>query len=68
LVGSPENEYYKNFSTKKLVEKRELMQEMYLVEDSYKKHDLEAGRKEKPKPLPAILVKKQPAKLKGAMM
>lgn len=29
-----ENEYYKNFNTKKAVEKRELMQEMYLVEDS----------------------------------
>jgi len=36
IGGSPENEYYKNFSTKKLVEKRELMQEMYLLEDSIK--------------------------------
>jgi GLPGLI family protein len=29
-----ENEFYKNFSTKKAVEKRELMQDIYLVEDS----------------------------------
>ena len=36
IGGSPENEYYKNFSTKKLVEKRELMQEVYLLEDSIK--------------------------------
>jgi GLPGLI family protein len=35
-IGSPENEYYENFTTKKLAEKRELMQEMYLLEDSIK--------------------------------
>jgi GLPGLI family protein len=34
MGGSAENEYYKNFNTKKTVEARELMQEMYLVEDS----------------------------------
>lgn len=33
IGGSPENEYYKNFTTKKLIEKRELMQEMYLLKD-----------------------------------
>lgn len=32
--GSAENEYYKNFSTQKAVEIRELMDELYLVEDS----------------------------------
>lgn len=29
-----ENEYYKNFNTKRAVEKRELMQEVYIMEDS----------------------------------
>jgi GLPGLI family protein len=36
IGGSAENEYYKNFTTKKVTEKRELLQEMYLLEDSIK--------------------------------
>lgn len=32
--GGAENEYYKDFTTKKAVEKRDLMEEVYLVEDS----------------------------------
>lgn len=34
IGGSPDNEYYRNFSTQKSVEVRELMEELYLVEDS----------------------------------
>jgi GLPGLI family protein len=34
IGGSSENEYYKNFTTKRMTDKRELMQEMYLLEDS----------------------------------
>ncbi|MEO7307807.1 MAG: GLPGLI family protein [Ferruginibacter sp.] len=34
MGGGAENEYYKNFNTKKAVEARELMQEVYLIEDS----------------------------------
>ena len=34
INGGADNEYYKNFSTRQVVEKRELMQEMYLLEDS----------------------------------
>ncbi|HMK04385.1 MAG TPA: GLPGLI family protein [Ferruginibacter sp.] len=34
MGGAAENEYYKNFSTQKAVDKRELMQDIYLVEDS----------------------------------
>ncbi|MEO6720226.1 MAG: GLPGLI family protein [Ferruginibacter sp.] len=36
IGGGPENEYYKNFTTQKMADKRELMQEMYLLEDSIK--------------------------------
>lgn len=32
--GGAENEYYRNFSTKKAVEKRELMETVYLIDDS----------------------------------
>jgi GLPGLI family protein len=32
--GGAENEYYKNFTTQKTIEKRELMEDIYLVEDS----------------------------------
>lgn len=34
MGGGPENEYYRNFTTQKSVEKRELMEEIYLVDDS----------------------------------
>lgn len=34
IGGSPDNEYYRNFSTQRSVEVRELMDELYLVEDS----------------------------------
>lgn len=34
IGGGAENEFYKNFTTRRAVEKRELMQEMYLLEDS----------------------------------
>ena len=34
IGGSSENEYYKNFTSQRMVDKRELMQEMYLLEDS----------------------------------
>ncbi len=34
MGAGAENEYYKNFTTQKAVEKRELMEEVYLVEDS----------------------------------
>lgn len=34
IGGSSENQYYKNFNTQKAVEIRELMEELYLVEDS----------------------------------
>lgn len=34
MNGGAENEYYRNFSTKKMVDKRELMENSYLVEDS----------------------------------
>jgi GLPGLI family protein len=34
IGGSPDNQFYKNFSTQKAVEVRELMEELYLVEDS----------------------------------
>jgi GLPGLI family protein len=34
MGGGADNEYYKNFNTKKAVEARELMQEIYLIEDS----------------------------------
>lgn len=37
IGGSPDNEYYRNFSTEKSVEIRELMEELYLVEDSIRK-------------------------------
>jgi len=36
MGGSAENEYYRNFNSKKAIEKRELMEEIYLVEDSIK--------------------------------
>lgn len=32
--GGAENEYYRNFSTKKAIEKRELMETIYLIDDS----------------------------------
>lgn len=38
IGGSPDNEYYKNFSTQKAVEVRELMEELYLIEDSIRNH------------------------------
>lgn len=34
MGGGGENEYYKNFFTKKAIEKRELMEEVFLIEDS----------------------------------
>jgi GLPGLI family protein len=34
MGGGAENEYYRNFSTQRSVEKRELMEEVYLIEDS----------------------------------
>ncbi|MEO6251996.1 MAG: GLPGLI family protein [Ferruginibacter sp.] len=34
IGGGADNEYYKNFSTKRSVEARELMQEVYLIDDS----------------------------------
>jgi GLPGLI family protein len=34
IGGSGENEFYKNFNTQKAVEVRELMEDLYLVEDS----------------------------------
>jgi GLPGLI family protein len=34
IGGGGENQYYKNFTTQKSVEKRELMEDIYLVEDS----------------------------------
>jgi GLPGLI family protein len=34
IGGGADNEYYKNFTTKRAVEARELMQEIYLVDDS----------------------------------
>ncbi len=37
IGGSTDNEYYRNFSTEKSVEVRELMEELYLVEDSIRK-------------------------------
>jgi GLPGLI family protein len=37
IGGSAENEYYRNFNTQKSVEIRELMDELYLVEDSIRR-------------------------------
>lgn len=37
IGGGGENEYYRNFSTQKSVEIRELMDELYLVEDSIRR-------------------------------
>jgi len=34
IGGGADNEYYKNFNTKRAVEARELMQEIYLIDDS----------------------------------
>lgn len=34
MGGSAENEYYKNFTTQRAIDKRELMQDFYLVDDS----------------------------------
>ena len=34
IGGAAENEYYKNFTTRKVVEKRELLQDTYLLQDS----------------------------------
>ncbi|HEX2684478.1 MAG TPA: GLPGLI family protein [Ferruginibacter sp.] len=34
IGGGADNEYYKNFTTKRAVESREMMQEIYLVDDS----------------------------------
>jgi GLPGLI family protein len=36
MGGAAENEFYRNFNSKKAVEKRELAEEIYLVEDSIK--------------------------------
>lgn len=46
MGGSAENEYYKNFTTQKAIEIRELMDELYLVEDSIRslKWKLEDGK------------------------